>query len=480
MLSARELALEQNPQATGWVNQRIIYTHGIGVAMVAGQRGRRPRASRGCSSATCRRCRATGAPDDHRSRGSTSASGRAATSSSAPGRTSSTIRPARATPAGRSAPRRAGPGTTGIELDTTLDAAAVRAPLPRPRPAHQRPGHRRQPAPVPPLARATGCRGSRRSCATTRTPTSSSTTTGRLVYVQDAYTTSDRFPNAQGFDPARCSSPTGLGGDAFNYIRNSVKITMDAYDGTMHFYVADPDDPIIRAYAGRLPDAVRAARRRCRPTCTTHLRVPEELFNVQTRMFGRYHVTDPQQFFRSDDLWTVPERPDERADACRPRRTTSMMRMPGETEAEFLLLQPMVPRSRPNMIAWVAARMDAAELRHDPRLPLPGRHDGLRSGPDRGADRRRTRSISAQITLWNQSGSTVIRGNLIVVPVGDSADLPPAGLPAVDADRRFPEFQRIVVASPREVVWARTLGDGAASPAGGGGGWRRDAATGPG
>ena len=91
----------------------------------------------------------------------------------------------------------------------------------------------------------------------------------------------------------------------------------------MHFYVTDPTDPIIRAYAGRLPDAVRADRQRCPPTCSAHLRVPEELFNVQTSVFGRYHVTDPQQFFRGDDLWTVPSGPNERADACRPRPTTS-------------------------------------------------------------------------------------------------------------------------------------------------------------
>ena len=113
---------------------------------------------------------------------------------------------------------------------------------------------------------------------------------GRLVYVQDAYTTSNRFPNAQYFDPLTLEA-TGIGPSDFNYIRNSVKITVDAYDGTMHFYVADPDDPIIRAYEGVFPTLFQPIDQ-MPADLHDHLRVPEELFNVQTRMFGRYHVTD--------------------------------------------------------------------------------------------------------------------------------------------------------------------------------------------
>ena len=153
---------------------------------------------------------------------------------------------------------------------------------------------------------------------------------GRLVYIQDAFTTSDRFPDAQAFDPALAASRPNLGSDPFNYIRNSVKITVDAYDGTMHFYVARsgrPDHPGLR---GRLPDAVRAARRDAgRPA-----RPPAGARGAVQRPDPRVRPLPrdrPLQFFRGDDLWTVPTGPDQRADDCRPRRTTSRCACPGET-----------------------------------------------------------------------------------------------------------------------------------------------------
>ena len=141
-----------------------------------------------------------------------------------------------------------------------------------------------------------------------------------------------------------------------------------------------------------------------------HLRVPEELFNVQTRMFGRYHVTNAQQFFRSDDLWTVPT--GQTSEQTLPSEAYYVvMRMPGESGVEFLLLQPMVPTNRPNMIAWVAARMDDPNYGDDAGLPLPGGHDDLRAGPDRGADRpgpdhQRTRSRSGTSRAARSSAAT--------------------------------------------------------------------------
>ncbi len=277
---------------------------------------------------------------------------------------------------------------------------------------------------------------------------------GRLMYVQDAYTTSDRFPHANAFVPSTLPS-TGLAPGPINYIRNSVKVTMDAYDGTMHFYVADPSDPIIRAYQGifpglfepmsMLPDGLGA-----------HLRVPEELFNIQTRMFGRYHVTDPGRFFAGNDLWAVPEGTTNEQ-ALPSEAYYVIMRMPGEDAAEFLLLQPMVPVGRPNMIAWVAARMDEPNYGATRVYRFPT--DTTIFGPAQIEARiDQDPVISEQFTLWNQSGSTVIRGNLIVVPVGDSLlYLQPVYLQSTGS--AFPEFRRIVVASPREVVWSESLGD---------------------
>ena len=207
---------------------------------------------------------------------------------------------------------------------------------------------------------------------------------GKLVYVQDAFTTSDRFPDAQYFDPSALSG-TGLGNDAFNYIRNSVKITIDAYDGTMHFYVADPDDPIIRAYQGIFPTLFEPLTS-MPADLQAHLRVPEELFNVQTRVFGRYHVTDTQQFFRTDDLWTVPQGQHERADPA----VRGLLRRdaPAGQDRRRIPAAPADGPDQPPEHDLVGRRPDGrAELRRDAGLPLPGRHDRLRAGPDRGEDR---------------------------------------------------------------------------------------------
>jgi uncharacterized membrane protein (UPF0182 family) len=279
--------------------------------------------------------------------------------------------------------------------------------------------------------------------------------TGGLIWVQDAYTVSDRFPHANWFDPGTLPE-TNLGGGAFNYIRNSVKITIDAYDGTTTFYAADQSDPIIRTYSKVFPTLFRPIDE-LPESLRGHLRFPEELFNVQTRVFGRYHVTSPQQFFRSDDLWTVPE--GQTTEQTLPSEAYYVvMRMPGEDHAEFLLLQPMVPRNRLNMIAWVAARMDPGVYGTTRVYRFPA--DTTVFGPAQIESRiDADGAISEQLTLWSQAGSTVVRGNLIVIPVGDSiVYLQPFYLQSTAA--ALPEFQRIVVASPREVVWSRTLGDG--------------------
>jgi uncharacterized membrane protein (UPF0182 family) len=277
---------------------------------------------------------------------------------------------------------------------------------------------------------------------------------GRLLYIQDAYTMSDRFPHAQGFDP-RAFERTGLGDEGFNYLRNSVKVTMDAYDGTMTFYVADSADPLIRAWSRIFPTLFRPIDE-LPADLVPHLRVPEELFNVQTRVFGRYHVTNPLRFFQSDDLWTVPQA--QGSNQSLPSEAYYViMRMPGEGEAEFLLLQPMVPVNRPNMIAWIAARMDQPNYGATRVYRFPA--ETTIFGPAQIEARIvQDPLISQQFTLWSQGGSTVIQGNLIVVPVNDSLIyLQPVYLQSQQS--AFPEFQRIIVASPRQVVWAESLGE---------------------
>jgi hypothetical protein len=279
---------------------------------------------------------------------------------------------------------------------------------------------------------------------------------GRLFYIQDAYTASDRFPNAQGFNPVgELGATTGLGRSSLNYLRNSVKVVVDAYDGTMSYYVNDPDDPLIRAWQGVFPTLFRPMSE-FPEDLLSHLRVPEELFNTQSRMYGRYHVSNPLTFYSQDDVWTVPV--GQSTDASLPSEAYYViMSLPEENNPEFMLLQPMIPRDRPNMIAWVAARMDGDAYGQTLVYRFPSETNIF--GPAQiEAQISADPVISSQFTLWSQAGSTVIRGNLIVVPVGDSLIyLQPVYLQAESA--RFPAFQKIVVASPTTIVWGDTLGE---------------------
>jgi uncharacterized membrane protein (UPF0182 family) len=234
-----------------------------------------------------------------------------------------------------------------------------------------------------------------------------------------------------------------------------VKIVENAYDGTMTFYAADPSDPILRAYEGVFPTLFK-------PLTTmpadlqAHLRVPEDLFDIQTRMYATYHVTDPQTFYRKTDLWTVPT--SSNSNLTLPSEAYYVeMRMPGEANAEFLLLQPMVPAQRPNMIAWIAARNDAPNYGAVRVYRFP--QDTSVRGPTQiEAQIDVDPIISSQVSLWDQAGSKVVYGNLIVVPVQDSLIyLEPIYLQSTSS--AFPAFQKIVVATSTKVVWGDTLSE---------------------
>ena len=196
-----------------------------------------------------------------------------------------------------------------------------------------------------------------------------------------------------------------------------MKIVVDAYDGTMTYYVNDPDDPLIRAWQGVFPTLFKPMSdfpADLRP----HLRVPEELFNVQTRVYGRYHVQNADTFYDSADLWTVPVGQSSKS-SLPSEAYYVIMSLPEAVDPEFLLLQPMIPKDRPNMIAWVAARNDGEQYGQTLVYRFPTETSVF--GPAQiEASIDADPEISAQFTLWSQSGSNVIRGNLIVVPVGDS------------------------------------------------------------
>ena len=454
MLSARELAPEKNPQANSWVNQKLTFTHGVGAAMVpvnaattGGQplfliRDLPPASSQGAPVIDQFRIYFGERPSDWIAVGARQpefdypVGSDASTGDSGAGQTTRWT------------------GTTGIRLDSTLSRLLFAA---RFRDLNllisdqitsdsQLLFHRSladRLSLVAPFLRFD------------KDPYLVVRDDGSLVWIQDAYTMSDRFPNAQAFDPTTLPGATGLGDAPFDYMRNSVKIVMNAYDGTMTFYVSDPTDPIIRAYEGVFPTLFTPLDR-MPADLVPHLRYPEELFNVQTRMFSTYHVTDPSAFYNREDLWTVPV--DTGGEQTLPGEAYYVnMRMPGKTGTEFLLLQPMVPKSRPNMIAWVAARNDAPNYGQVLVYKFPQNTSVL--GPNQiEAKIDADPTISAQISLWNQSGSKVIRGNLIVLPVQDSLlYLQPVYLQSTSS--AFPELQKVILATSLKVVWGDKLSD---------------------
>jgi uncharacterized membrane protein (UPF0182 family) len=450
MLAARELAPEKNPQANSWVNQRIVFTHGIGIAMVpvnAATPGGQPE----LIVKDLPPVSVVGAPPITEPRiyfGE---------------RNSDYVivnarQPAFDYPVGSDANaegRADAPpwtGTSGIRLDTMLTKLlfAARFTDLNLLISDQVTGDsqllfnrslRDRVSMVAPFLRLD------------KDPYLVVTGSGRLVYIQDAYTLSDRFPNAQPFDGSTFGESSGLADDTFNYIRNSVKIVTDAYDGTMTFYAMDPNDPILRAYEGIFPTLFTPADR-IPADLVPHLRVPEEFFNVQTRQFATYHVTNASSFYSNNDLWTVPTDPGG-SQSLPSEAYYVVMRMPGEPDPEFLLLQPMVPKQRLNMIAWVAARNDQPHYAGVRVYQFP--QDTTVIGPNQiEAKIDAEPTISAQVSLWDAAGSKVIKGNLIVIPVQDSLlYLQPIYLKSTNAS--FPQLEKIVVASPTTVVWGNTL-----------------------
>jgi len=293
---------------------------------------------------------------------------------------------------------------------------------------------------------------------------------GRLSWVWDAYVTTNRYPDAQ---PLPASSPF----PGANYVRNSVKVVVDAYDGTVHFYVVDPNEPITAAYARIFPSLFEPASA-IPADLVPHLRFPEDLFTAQATAYRLYHLeaTDggATTFYNQDDRWAIPQ--DVVAGNGQPMEPYYViMRIPGEDSAEFVLIQPMVPEGRENMIAWIAARMDPGV--YGQRIAFRFPSGRTTNGPGQVEARiDQDDTVSAQFTLWNQSGSSVIRGNLLVLPFGEDAlvYVEPIFLQAEGTP--FPEFVRIIMVSEDRVAFAETISDaieqllGAAPPPPDGGG----------
>ena len=267
----------------------------------------------------------------------------------------------------------------------------------------------------------------------------------RLFWIQDAYTVTDRFPYSTRF------------ADDFNYIRNSVKVVMDAYNGTLHFYVADPNDPLVRTYENIFPVLFEPLEdiEKLSPGLLSHVRYPEDLFSIQAEMYLRYHMTNAKQFFGKEDLWSVPTETVRRS----PTQVLPyyvIMKLPGETREEFVLILPFTPANKPNLVGWLAARSDAPHYGELVAFTFPkGRQVFGTSQIEARIDNNT--EISEQFTLWDQSGSEVIRGNLLVVPIGEDTILYVEPVYLQSVNLLLPELKRVIVASGNTVVWAPTL-----------------------
>lgn len=272
---------------------------------------------------------------------------------------------------------------------------------------------------------------------------------GRIVWVADAYTWTDRYPYSQPHE-------------SLNYIRNSVKAVVDAYDGTVTFYVVE-DEPLIRAWRrifpalwrdfSEMPEALKA-----------HLRYPEGLFRIQAEIFRTYHVQDPRTFYNKEDVWAIPtEIFGAEPQPMEPYYVLTRLDQGGPVE--FVLILPFTPSGRQNMIAWMAARSDPE--RYGAVILYRLTKERLIFGPQQIEARiDQEPTVSAQLTLWSQRGSRVIRGNLLVIPIGE-AFLYVEPLYLLAEQGQIPELKQVIVATEQRVAMAPTLEQALAQAIGG-------------
>jgi uncharacterized membrane protein (UPF0182 family) len=282
---------------------------------------------------------------------------------------------------------------------------------------------------------------------------------GRLSWIMDAYTVSDSYPY---------SSHYPLDSNSINYMRNSVKVAIDAYDGTTTFYVFDTDDPIIAVYRRIFPTLFKDAS--TMPAgLRKHVRYPEMLLKLQAEVYGLYHMTDPEAFYNREDLWTVAtevglgEGGQQTTQAMQPNFV--LMKLPGETGEEFVEILPFTPANRNNLIGWIAGRSDGAQygtsvVYNFPKTKLVDGPLQIEARIDQNAQ------LSGQLTLWNQQGSHVRRGALLVIPIGRA--LLYAEPIYLQAERSpMPELRLVVLALQDRLAYGPTFESALASLFGG-------------
>ncbi len=273
---------------------------------------------------------------------------------------------------------------------------------------------------------------------------------GGLKWVIDAYTTSNRYPYAT---PAPSSAQGPALETEINYIRNSVKVVIDAYDGAVNFYVVDATDPLVQSFTSIFPELFKPASQMPRELAA-HLRYPVDMFEIQARMYATFHMRDPRVFYNREDMWSIPtELFGNETVVVEPYYVT--MRLGNGPQPEFILILPFAPAGRDNLIAWMAARNDGPGYGELVVYRFP--KDRLAFGPMQVESRiNQDPIISQQLTLWNQEGSRVIRGNLLVIPVENAIMyVEPLFLQAERS--QLPELKRVIVASGPRIVMEETL-----------------------
>ena len=274
---------------------------------------------------------------------------------------------------------------------------------------------------------------------------------GKLYWIIDAYTSGSTYPYAQA---------TQFGDNTINYIRNSVKVVVDAYEGTTNFYIVDPKDPLIEGYAATFPSLFKPIS--AMPAgLRAHLRVPEDLFNVQVGVYAVYHVNPDANgakvLFAREDVWDIPTAQTSPTTSATPVTPYYVLfRLPGQQTAEFLLIMPFTPLHKNNLVSWLAARSDGGHYGEYTAYVLP--KGKVIDGPQLVANRiNQNTTISADFTLFSQAGSQVQQGNLLVVPIGNSfLYFEPVYLRARESSA-LPELKRVILADQNQVVYTDTL-----------------------
>jgi len=264
---------------------------------------------------------------------------------------------------------------------------------------------------------------------------------GKLYWIWDAYTTTSQFPYSEPYDNIN------------NYIRNAVKVVIDAYNGGVNFYISDPDDPVIATYSNIFPGMFNTLSE-MPEDLRQHIRYPVDFFKVQATMYTNYHMQDPQVFYNKEDKWNLPteifageEKPME--------PYYVVIKLPGEEKPEFVLIMPFTPQNKKNMIAWLAARSDQENYGKLLQYSFPKQE--LVYGPMQLEARiNQDTTISQQLSLWDQRGSSVIRGNLLAIPIKDALlYVEPIYLQADQG--KMPELSRVIVAHKDKVIMEPTL-----------------------